>query len=119
MKTDTPLQLDVCTEFKWGNAVPSTNTVDLHELAQAASMSLEELRKLMEYGALCPLTTLRTEPVFPMACMAPLRAAGQLRRDYDLDLFVIVIVMDYLSRIEHLESQVRALQGTSLQSNRM
>ena len=94
----------------------SDETVDLSELAYAVSMSLAELQELMEYGALRPLASLRTEPVFPMACMAPLRAAGKLRRDYDLDLFVVVIVMDYLSRIEHLESQVRALQATSSSS---
>jgi hypothetical protein len=116
MKTDTTLPLDVCTEFKWEPTFQSTNTVDLSELAQAASMSLAEVRELMEYGALCPLASMLTEPVFPVACMAPLRLAGQLRRDYDLDLFVVVIVMDYLSRIDHLESQVRALQATSLQS---
>lgn len=91
----------------------SDDTVDLSELAYAASMSLAELRELMEYGALRPLATLRAEPVFPVSCMAPLRAAEKLRRDYDLDLFVVVIVMDYLGRIEQLESQVKALQATS------
>ncbi len=93
------------------------NTVDLCQLAQAASMSLDDLRELMEYGALRPLATLQTEPVFPIAYMAPLRTAGKLRRDYDLDLFVVVIVMDYLSRIEQLESQVRALHATSFQND--
>jgi hypothetical protein len=36
-----------------------------------------------------------------------------LRRDYDLDLFVVVIVMDYLRRIETLESQLLSLQAKS------
>ena len=93
------------------------DTVDLCQLSQAASLSLDDLRELMEYGALRPLVTMRTEPVFPVACMAPLRAAEKLRRDYDLDLFVVVIVMDYLSRIEQLESQVRALHATSLHND--
>ena len=93
------------------------DTVDLGQLADAAGMTLDDLRELIEYGALRPLVTLRAEPVFPIACMAPLRIAEKLRRDYDLDLFVVVIVMDYLSRIEHLESQVRALQATSLHSH--
>ena len=92
-------------------------SVDLAELANAASMSLDDLRELMEYGALRPLATMRAEPVFSVACMAPLRTAGKLRRDYDLDLFVVVIVMDYLSRIEHLESQVKALQTGSPHHN--
>lgn len=95
----------------------SDDTIDLCQLADAASMSLDDLRELIDYGALRPLVTTRTEQVFSLACMAPLRAAEKLRRDYDLDLFVVVIVMDYLSRIEHLESQVRALQVTSLHSN--
>jgi hypothetical protein len=64
----------------------------------------------MEFGALLPLESSTPEPVFPIGCMTSLRTAEKLRRDYDLDLFVVVIVMDFLRRIEHLESQVKSLE---------
>jgi hypothetical protein len=51
--------------------------------------------------------------MFAITCMQPLRTAGKLRRDYDLDLFVVVILMDYLRRIETLESQLLSLQAQS------
>ncbi|MBK7000079.1 MAG: hypothetical protein IPH35_08945 [Rhodoferax sp.] len=64
----------------------------LPELALACAMSLPELHELMEYGALCPIAQPPAEPVFAMNCLEPLRKAGKLRRDYDLDLFVVVIL---------------------------
>ena len=83
------------------------------DLSTACSISVAELQELMEYGALAPLSTRDTEPMFATTYLQPLRRAGSLRRDYDLDLFVVVIVMDYLKRIETLESQLLSLQAKS------
>jgi chaperone modulatory protein CbpM len=83
------------------------------ELSAACAISVDELQELMEYGALAPLASSEPEPLFAITCLQPLRTAGKLRRDYDLDLFVVVIVMDYLRRIESLESQVLTLQAQS------
>ena len=87
------------------------DAIGIAELAQACAMSRAELEELMEYGALLPLTSLRAEPEFALEWLRPLRIAGELRRDYDLDLFVVVIVMDYLRRIETLEARVQSLQA--------
>ena len=102
------------------NAIPfdiewpaMSDTVSLTELALACSMSLDELRELVDFGALQPIDPVQTEPVFAMGCMEPLRTAGKLRRDYDLDLFVVVIVMDYLQHIRQLEAQLRTLLATT------
>lgn len=51
------------------------------------------------------------ELMFAAQCIAPLRTAGKLRRDYDLDLFTVVLLLDYLHRIETMEGQLRALQA--------
>lgn len=88
------------------------DSIGIAELAQACSMNRLELEELIEYGALQPLTA-SLEPVFAMGWIQPLRTAGKLRRDYDLDLFVVVIVMDYLRRIEELESQLLSIQARS------
>ena len=88
------------------------DSIGIFELAQACSMSRLELEELIEYGALQPLKS-SLEPVFALGWLKPLRMAGKLRRDYDLDLFVVVIVMDYLRRIDELESQLQSLQARS------
>jgi chaperone modulatory protein CbpM len=74
-------------------------------------MSRAELDELVEYGALSPINTSLEGDLFRVDCISPLRTAGKLRRDFDLDLFVVVILMDYLNRIETLEVQVRSLQA--------
>jgi hypothetical protein len=77
-------------------------------------MQPDELLELVEYGALHPVSALELEPAFPVSCLDALRTAGKLRRDYDLDLFVVVIVMDYLRRITDLEVRIASLQASSL-----
>jgi chaperone modulatory protein CbpM len=89
------------------------DTIGIEELALACAMSRVELDELMEYGALSPFTLLDNEPVFALGLMQPLRTAGKLCHDYDLDLFVVVIIMDYLHRIDALQSQVESLQARS------
>ena len=88
----------------------------LPELALACAMSLPELHELIEYGALCPIAQPPAEPVFALNCLEPLRKAVKLRRDYDLDLFVVVIVMDFIRHIDALEAQLRAMQASSMGS---
>lgn len=90
------------------------DTIGIAELADACAMSRAELEELIDYGALAPIASRHTEPLFALEWMQPLRTAGKLRRDYDLDLFVVVIVMDYLRRIATLEAQVQSLQASSL-----
>ena len=91
----------------------SPDRMGFGDLSAACAISVNELQELMEYGALAPLASSEPEPMFAIACLQPLRTAGKLRRDYDLDLFVVVIVLDYLRRIETLESQLHSLQAQS------
>lgn len=93
------------------------DTVGFADLALACKMSVEDVHELIELGALLPLESANPEPVFAITCMEPLRKACQLRRDYDLDLFVVVLVLDYLRRIDQLESQLRTLQAKTLQGS--
>lgn len=90
------------------------DTVSFTDLSLACAMSREDLQELIDFGALLPLESTQAEPVFEVTCLEPLRTAEKLRRHYDLDLFVVVILMDYLRRIDHLESQVRSLQASAL-----
>lgn len=43
--------------------------------------------------------------------MTPLRTAGKLRSDFDLELFTVALLLGHLNRIETLERQVKSLQA--------
>lgn len=91
-------------------AIVLDNSVDLTHLSNVCAMSMADLHELIEYGALAPI---HAEPIglhFSQSCVEPLRRAGIMRRDYDLDLFVVVILMEYLQRISQLESQLSRLK---------
>lgn len=85
--------------------------VTLAELAQICALSVDELDELMEYGVLAPMQEVRTERLFSAECVMPLRMAGKLRQDFDLDLFTVGLLLGYLNRIEALERQIRSLQA--------
>ncbi|HQS00165.1 MULTISPECIES: chaperone modulator CbpM [unclassified Polaromonas] len=85
--------------------------VTLAELAQICALSVDELDELMDYGALVPVQDVRQERLFSAECVMPLRTAGKLRQDFDLDLFTVGLLLGYLNRIEGLERQVRSLQA--------
>jgi chaperone modulatory protein CbpM len=86
-------------------------TVTVTELSRVSGLTLSELEELVEYGALAPVQRTQTPLVFSAACVAPLRHAVRLRTDYDLDLFMVGMLLDYLQRIEDLEKQVRSLKA--------
>lgn len=98
-------------EWIWLDA---REVLSIDELAQASALSASDLRELMAYGALTPLDATRQEHQFSAECVAPLRAAGKLRQDYDLDLFTMAILVDCLARINVLEWQVSALKAAML-----
>lgn len=95
-------------ERDWLDAGESLN---LTELSRVCEMSTAELNELVEYGALSPLDSSQQERLFAAECISPFRTAGRLHLDFDLDLFTVVIPMEYRHRIETLECQVRSLQA--------
>jgi chaperone modulatory protein CbpM len=95
-------------DWQW---MEGSGTLSLLELSAVSAISTMEIEELIGYGALHPLDVDPTIQQFSGQCVAPLRTAGRLRRDYDLDLFTVVILMDFLERIETLESQLTSLKA--------
>lgn len=85
--------------------------VTLPELARVCALSPAELDELVDYGALVPVEEARQERLFSAECVMPLRAAGKLRQDFDLDLFTVAILLGYLNRIEALERELQSLRA--------
>lgn len=88
----------------------ATEKVSSAELSEVCGMSAAELEELVDYGALQPLDASQTERVFSAEYITPLRMAGKLRVDFDLDLFTVALLLGYVHRIEALERQLRSLQ---------
>ena len=95
-------------EWAWLDA---RETVTTGELARLCGLSATELDELVEYGALAPLPVTPPQRVFSAECVMSLRTAGKMRADFDLDLFTVAIVLDYLSRIDSLERELKSLQA--------
>lgn len=125
-------------EIEWPE---TTHTITLHHLADACGLCAAELDELVEYGALQPLPTLDADAnpgpspatdgngntqtsdtqatddsqpcirLFSAAFIAPLKVAGRLRRDFDLDLFSVGLLLEYLCRIDMLEHQLLWMQA--------
>lgn len=95
-------------EVTWLDA---RETVTMAELSQVCGLSEAELEELLEYGALVPLEAKAPQRLFSAEYIGTLRRAAKLRRDFDLDLFAIALLVDYLHRIDVLERQVKSLQA--------
>ena len=86
-------------------------TITLAELTRACALSAAELDELVGYGALVPLRATTQETLFSAEWVMPLRQAARLRRDLDVDLYSVAIMLGFLNRIAGLESELRSLQA--------
>jgi chaperone modulatory protein CbpM len=95
-------------DWEWADADDGITPL---ELSQVCRISATEIDELVEYGALAPLERSAGQRTFSRACVGSLRTACKFRRDYDLDLFTVALLMDHLNRIEELERELRFLQA--------
>lgn len=95
-------------EWVWLDA---SETMTLDELSRCCDMDTDDLQELVEYSALVPLQPATQPPAFSAEWVTPLRTAGKLRSDFDLDLFSVALLLGHLNRIETLERQVKSLQA--------
>ncbi len=86
-------------------------TITLTELCRVCALTTDELHELVAYGALAPVADARSEASFSAEWVMPLRAAGRLRRDLELDIFAVSILLGYLQRISALEGELRSMQA--------
>lgn len=96
------------TALAWLDA---RETISVTELARACALSAADLDELVAYGALAPLRATPQETLFSAQWVMPLRLAARLRRDLDLDLFAVSILLRYQERIAGLEDELRSLKA--------
>ena len=85
--------------------------VTLDQLALAAELPVEELRALVDYGALAPVDPAATSWTFTASWVVVARTAGRLRRDFELDAHSLSVVLSFVRRVEALEAELRALHA--------
>ena len=85
--------------------------VTLDQLVEAAELPVEELRALVDYGALAPVDPAATSWTFTASWVVVARTAGRLRRDFELDAHSLSVVLRYVQRVEALEAELRALHA--------
>ena len=89
----------------------ASETLELTELAHACHLSEADLLELVQYGALTPLDGASEKRRFSAVWVPPLRKAGRLRADFELDLLAVALLLDQLARVESLQQQLHALQA--------
>ena len=83
----------------------------LSELVELSGSSVEELRELVEYGAITPVNPESSQWVFPGQCLPTVRAACRLRVSFDLEPHGVALVISLLDRIHDLEAQMGSLRA--------
>lgn len=85
--------------------------VTLIELAECSGLTAEEVRTLVDYGALVPTDPAAGVLTFAPAWIAAARMACRLRDDFEVDARGLALALALLERIEDLESEVRGLRA--------
>jgi MerR HTH family regulatory protein len=81
------------------------------EVAKLCELSHEETQELIDYGAIRSDDSEGSECFYSSQKLSVLQIACKQRRDYDLDLFSVVICVQYLENIADLKRQIELLQA--------
>jgi 2-polyprenyl-3-methyl-5-hydroxy-6-metoxy-1,4-benzoquinol methylase len=89
---------------------PITETLAIESVER---YTFSEVAKLCElsHGAIKSVDTQDEECFYSPQKMSILQSACKQRRDYDLDLFSVVICVQYLEHIADLSRQIESLQA--------
>ena len=86
-------------------------TMPLRVLAELSGLSEDELRQLVDCGALAPFSEGPGQHMFSAVSITVARTARRLRDDFELEPHGVAVLLAYLDRIRELEAQLRALQA--------
>lgn len=92
-------------------AIEAVERFTFSEVAKLCELSDEETQELIDYGAIKSDDSEEIECFFSAQKLTILQTACRQRRDYDLDLFSVVICVQYLERIADLRLQIESLQA--------
>jgi hypothetical protein len=91
---------------------PTPETIDyltLNEVTRLCDLSHEEAAELIEFGAIQIENFDLEERYVSSSQVAALQHACKLYHDYDVDLFCVVLSLDFMRKIADLEDQLSVL----------
>ena len=94
-------------------AIETVDRFSFSEVAKLCHLSHEETQELIDYGAIKSDITIESECFYSAHRLSLLQSACKQRSDYDLDLFSVVICVQYLEHIAELKQQIQSLQAMS------
>jgi len=83
----------------------------LAEFVELSGLSEQEIRELVDYGALEPVNPQAKQWTFSARRVISTRTACRIRNDFSLDLPGLALILNYLDRIHELEVQVQDLRA--------
>jgi hypothetical protein len=83
----------------------------LEELCELSGLSETELRELVDYGVLAPIDSDAQQWTFSADRLVVARSARRLRKDFDLDLHGVALVVTLLEHVHDLEEELRDLRA--------
>lgn len=83
--------------------------VSLGELAELSGLAQEELRQLVENGALIPNNPTEQDWHFNSHCIVSIRTLSRLKQDFELEPNAFALTLVFLERIRTLELKIRDL----------
>jgi chaperone modulatory protein CbpM len=96
----------------------SSPFIEINALTQLCQLDQEELKELLDYGAIPLVASDSGDVCIPSTSLDALQAASKIRRDYALDLFTMAILVNYLERINELERTNLKLRDEVAQCSR-
>ena len=98
---------------------PTPETVDylsLSEVTRLCALSHEEAAELIEFGAIQVESFDLGERYVSSSQVAALQHACKLYHDYDVDLFCVVLSVDFMKQIAELERKLAKLTALTSQA---
>jgi chaperone modulatory protein CbpM len=88
--------------------------VSFSQLVILSGLSDEDLRELVDHGALTPVDPGATSWMFTSYCVVLARKARRLSTDFELDAHAVSVLLGFVERIEALENELHALRAGAL-----
>jgi len=96
------------TELVW---LDHHHEVSLDELAEFSGLAQDELRQLVDSGALIPINPDEKRLSFSGQCVVSIRTLSRLKQDFELEPNAFALTLVFLERIRRLELKVQELNS--------
>ena len=95
-------------------SLDENSEVSFSQLLVLSGLSDNDLRELVDHGALTPINPNASSWMFTSYCVVVARKASRLSRDFELDAHAVSVLLGFVEKIEALESELHALRAGAL-----